>query len=177
MKRTSRLSRARSQATRWIRTLMHPRAGVAAFGALLLAGAMGAHQVAHAGGDRAVGTLFGAGVGALAGQRFGGKEGAIVGGAIGAVVGNQLAHSSHRGYGSHRGSIIIGKPIWSGHRGHYYRDDRRYYDDRRRHRARERRLRRIERAERRAYRDGYRQGRRDARRHRHHRRWETRHRW
>lgn len=170
MKRTSRLARAQSRAARWIRTLMNPRAGVAAFGALLLAGGMGAHQLAHAGGDRAVGTLFGAGVGALAGQRFGGRDGAIVGGAIGAVVGNQLAHSSHRG------SIIIGKPIWSGHRGHHYRDDRRYYDDRRRHRARERRHRRIERAERRAYRDGYRQGRRDSRRHRHHRRWEARHR-
>lgn len=160
-----------THALRWIKTIISPKAGVAAVGALVLAGGMSAHQVAQAGGERVAGTLFGAGVGALAGQRFGGREGAIVGGAIGAVVGNQLAHSSHRG------SIIIGAPIWSGDRGHHYRDDRRYYDDRRGRRgARERRQRRTERAERRAYRDGYRQGRRESRqRQRHHRRWQTRH--
>lgn len=152
---------------RWFSRLASTK-GVAMLGALILACGVGLQSQAHA-SDKAVGTLFGAGVGALAGQQFGGRDGAVVGGVIGAVVGNQIAHADGRHYrGDFRGpSIIFGPPIWSGH-GRHYREERRW----RRHIRRER-------AERRGYREGYRDGRRDARRHEDHRRggrsrWSTR---
>ncbi|MGH1357271.1 MAG: glycine zipper domain-containing protein [Burkholderiaceae bacterium] len=142
--------------------------GIAMLSALILACGFGLHSQAQA-SERAVGTLFGAGVGALAGQSFGGRDGAVVGGVIGAVVGNQIAHAESRHYrGGHHGpSIIFGPPIWSGHDRHF-REERRW-----------RRQARRERAARRSYREGYRQGRRDARRGDDHRRggrsrWSTR---
>lgn len=150
--------------------------GIALMSAFVLACGLGVQTTASA-SDRAVGTLFGAGVGVVAGQSFGGRDGAVVGGIIGAVVGSQLAHNSHRSQhrsrdrGHSRGhrqpSVIFAPPIWSGHDSHV-RHNRHWRGSNRANRG---------------YRQGYREGRREARREirrearRENRRWHTGNRW